>query len=147
MESLPAYTKPAITVEEQLDRMVSRGIEVGDRQFAFHALSCVSYYRFSAYTYSFRSSSTPDSFVPGTTFEKVWRYYRFDRRLKSVVLDAVERVEIAVRTKLVNTEMLLVIAPQSNWKNRLQEVLAEFPEIHRPSMALPEGFENSPLWV
>ncbi|MBQ0031244.1 MAG: Abi family protein [bacterium] len=35
-------------------------------------------------------------------YVEVWRYYRFDRRLKNVVLDGIERVEIATRTKIVN---------------------------------------------
>ena len=41
-------------------------------------------------------------FVPGTTFEKVWGYYRFDRKLRFLVMDAIERVEVAVRSSIVN---------------------------------------------
>ena len=62
----------------------------------------VSYYRFSAYLFPFRSRAELGKFVPGTTFEKVWNYYRFDRKLRFLVMDAIERVEVAVRSSIVN---------------------------------------------
>jgi len=34
--------------------------------------------------------------LPGTTLEKVWRRYAFDRQLRLLVMDGIERVEIAV---------------------------------------------------
>ena len=97
-----AYTKPALTVEAQLRLLESRGMTIEDRAFAERALATVSYYRLSAYSFPYRSSSSPNRFAVGTSFAKVWNNYRFDRRLRSVVLDGIERVEIATRTKLVN---------------------------------------------
>ena len=96
------YGKPPLSVEDQLKLLESRGMRIADPTFAAHALSTVSYYRLSAYSYPFRSRPDDGRFRDGTTFEEVWRYYRFDRRLKNVVLDGIERVEIATRTKIVN---------------------------------------------
>ena len=96
------YAKPSLTVEDQVKLLESRGMRIADPIFAGNALSTVSYYRLSAYSYSFRSRPDGARFRDGTTFEDVWRYYRFDRRLKNVVLDGIERVEIATRTKIVN---------------------------------------------
>ena len=96
------YAKPSLTVQDQVKLLESRGMRVADPEFAANALSTVSYYRLSAYSYPFRSRPDGTRFRDGTTFEEVWRYYRFDRRLKNVVLDGVERVEIATRTKIVN---------------------------------------------
>ena len=96
------YGKPPLSVEDQLKLLESRGMRIADPTFAAHALSTVSYYRLSAYSYPFRSRPDDGRFRGGTTFEEVWRYYRFDRRLKNVVLDGIERVEIATRTKIVN---------------------------------------------
>ena len=96
------YAKPSLTVEDQVKLLESRGMRVADPKFAANALSTVSYYRLSAYSYPFRSSPDGVRFRDGTTFEEVWRYYRFDRRLKNVVLDGIERLEIATRTKIVN---------------------------------------------
>ena len=96
------YAKPALTIEEQIKLLESRGMEIEDRSFAERALETVSYYRLSAYAFPYRSGTQPNSFVSGTTFSKVWNNYRFDRRLRSIVLDGIERVEIATRTKIVN---------------------------------------------
>jgi abortive infection bacteriophage resistance protein len=61
-------------------------------------LRVVSYYRLSGYWFPFRRPD--DSFAPGTHFDVVWDRYVFDRRLRLLVMDAVERIEVAVRTQL-----------------------------------------------
>ena len=53
-----AYTKPALTVEAQLRLLESRGMTIEDRAFAERALATVSYYRLSAYSFPYRSSSS-----------------------------------------------------------------------------------------
>lgn len=72
---------------------------IGDKAVMVSRLKVVNYYRLSGYWFPFRDHPT-DSFKPGTTFETVWSRYIFDRRLRLVVMDAVERIEVAVRTML-----------------------------------------------
>ena len=43
-------------------------------------------------------------------------------------------------------QLIDVIAPQSRWSARFIGVLAEFPDVHRISMAMPTGFEKSLIW-
>ena len=38
-------------------------------------------------------------FVPGTTLEQVWEHYLFDRQLRLLFMDAIERIEISLRVK------------------------------------------------
>jgi abortive infection bacteriophage resistance protein len=95
------YTKPALTFEQQLAQLESRGMLVGDRARAIEALSRVSYYRLSAYWHPFKKAD--DNFEQGTTFEQALELYEFDRRLRLVVLDAIERVEILARTVVTYT--------------------------------------------
>lgn len=92
------YAKPPLSFEQQADLLFSRGM-TGDRALMVDRLAVVNYYRLSGYWYTFRK--LPDqAFQEGTTFEKVWTRYAFDRRLRLLVMDAVERVEIAFRTRL-----------------------------------------------
>ena len=93
------YTKPALTFEDQADLLLKRGLLAPSKQAIVDKFSAVSYYRLSAYWVPFRQAD--DSFKPGTTLEMVWRRYTFDRQLRLLVLDAIERVEISVRTRLV----------------------------------------------
>lgn len=42
-----------------------------------------------------------DLFKKGTTWEKIYRLYAFDRKLRLIVFDAIERLEIAIRTQII----------------------------------------------
>ena len=46
------------------------------------------------------------SFKPGTTLEQILRLYAFDRDLRLLTTDAVERLEIAARSRIVNESCL-----------------------------------------
>lgn len=92
------YTKPPLTFEEQADLLLHRGL-IADRGILLARLRSVSYYRLSGYTFPFRDGG--DTFRSGTTLDEVWARYTFDRRLRLMVMDAIERVEVCVRTELV----------------------------------------------
>jgi abortive infection bacteriophage resistance protein len=88
------FAKPALTLDAQIALLVARGM-TGDRALMKARLESVSYYRLSGYWFPFRK--TDDQFRDNTSFESVWERYVFDRALRLVVMDAVERIEIAVR--------------------------------------------------
>ena len=92
------YEKEPLTFEEQADRLLGRNL-IADRDELIMRLAAVNYYRLTGYFYPFRQPD--DSYLPGTTLETIWRRYVFDRRLRVLILDAVERIEVSVRTKLV----------------------------------------------
>ncbi len=98
------YEKPALSFEQQLDKLVARGLVIRDRSSALQRLACISYYRLSAYWYPFRlrddNGNITGNLEPDTTFEAIIQLYEFDRELRLSVLDALERIEIAIRTKL-----------------------------------------------
>ena len=88
------YAKPALTFEAQADLLAANRDELIAR------LKAVNYYRLSGYLYPFRDLPN-DTFRPGADLDTVWRRYNFDRRLRLILLDAIERIEVAVRTRLV----------------------------------------------
>lgn len=91
------YQKEFMTFEEQAELIISRGMEADREQLIMH-LKDVGYYRLSGYWHGFKNAD--NSFKVGTTFATVWNTYTFDRQLRLVVLDAIERVEIYFRTQL-----------------------------------------------
>lgn len=94
--------KPYRSSEEHLDKLERRGMEL-DRDFAAQWLNSVGYYRLSGYWYPFRElvdGRRKDTFSPGTTFADVVALYEFDRKLRTLVHDGVERVEVLLRTQL-----------------------------------------------
>ena len=91
------YTKPFTTFDEQVDLLLGRGMK-GDRDAVREHLIDVGYYRLSGYWHIFKNEN--DTFRAGTTFQKVWDIYTFDRQFRLIVLDAIERVEVYFRTQL-----------------------------------------------
>ena len=90
------YKKTALTFKDQITLLQARGLTVSDTVRAERWLNRVSYYHLSAYYPPFETSK--DVFRNGATFEDVAALYNFDRKLRLLVLDAIERIEVAVRT-------------------------------------------------
>jgi abortive infection bacteriophage resistance protein len=92
------FEKPPLTFEQQADLLLSRGLEA-ERSVLENRLRAVSYYRLSGYWYPFLDAD--DRFCDGTSLDNIWQRYTFDRRLRVLVMDAIERIEVSVRTQLV----------------------------------------------
>jgi hypothetical protein len=76
------YTEPALSLVEQADLLISRGM-LGDREQIIRQLSAVNYYRLSGYWRTFRLHNSHD-LSPNTTFDKFWmRYVGFAQNWKS----------------------------------------------------------------
>ena len=93
------FTKPATSITDQLALLRRRGMVIDDEPAARHYLQHISYYRLRAYwlTYEAPAAAGDHAFRPGTRFEDVLALYVFDRQLRLLVMDAIERVEVALR--------------------------------------------------
>lgn len=98
------YRKQPLTFADQLQQLIDRGLVVHDKAQALATLESISYYRLSAYWYPFRirdvHGKVTSDFHPGTEFNEAIRLYEFDRELRSLVMDAIERIEVAIRTRI-----------------------------------------------
>ena len=92
------YQKPPLTYSEQLDLLLTRGLQVESKIEALHCLKNISYYRLSAYFLPFKQS---EQFRKGTSFKDVIDLYTFDRKLRLLILDAIEPIEVALRTQII----------------------------------------------
>lgn len=93
------YSKPPLTYQEQVQTWIDRGLQVPDPLRAQSYLSHISYYRLSAYCLPFQT--VKDIFNKNTTFDDVLNLYLFDRELRLIMLDAIERIEIGLRTQII----------------------------------------------
>lgn len=91
--------------------MRSRGLTISDEALAAWILETVGYYRLAGYLYPFRASARDaghsssmilEEFRPGTEIAHAAALVEFDRSLRLLVLDAVERIEVAVRTRIAH---------------------------------------------
>ena len=97
------YIKPWLSLPDQLALLKNRGLLVEDDSAAIECLHRNGYYRLSAYWYPFRelvAGQRTDNFLPNSRFEDAVGLYVFDKEFKLQLLDALERVEIAVRVEI-----------------------------------------------
>lgn len=106
------YTKPWLSLEQQVQRLKDHGLLVPDDDHAQKVLAAIGYYRLTGYLYPFRESEpyvddggrtrirVLSGYRPGTELAWAEDIIDFDRRLRVLVLDGLERVEVAVRMRV-----------------------------------------------
>lgn len=95
-------------------------MDVGsDSQRAIRKLSQIGYYRLSGFWYPCREIEADiqgravldpqtgkprrlDSFMPGTSLQGILDLYLYDKRLRLAMLDAIERIEVHIRTVIAH---------------------------------------------
>lgn len=96
------FEKSPIPVVQQISLLRQRGLSIADEARAAHYLSNISYYRLRAYTYPFQDNTNPEHlFVKPVSFDEIIQLYVFDRQLRLLVFNALEKIEIALRTKII----------------------------------------------
>lgn len=107
------YNKPALALNDLVGRLSQRGLLISDPDRAERYLRHIGYYRLSPYTIPFQSGRPDHLFREHTSFDDVLDLYVFDRALRLLVLDALERVEVAVRAAL--TDNMSTIYHDPHW--------------------------------
>jgi len=96
------YTKPPVSFLDQIQKLKNRGLIINNEALAKTYLSNISFYRLRAYTYPFQNNLDPNHpFNVEVSFEQIIELYTFDRKLRLLVLDAIEKIEIAFRTQII----------------------------------------------
>lgn len=97
------FTKPQMSVADLIVQWKSRGLIIPDEDRAIRYLNYINYYRFSVYTIPFQIENDPThTFLDNVNFDDILETYVFDRELRLLVLDALERVEVAIKSQLCN---------------------------------------------
>ena len=101
------FSKDAASLDQQITTLIARGLIINQPDRAKRYLANISYFRLSAYTRPFYipadSHFTEHQFIPDTSFDDVLGLYIFNRELRLLLLDAIERIEVALRAQLTQT--------------------------------------------
>ena len=116
------YNKPPKTFQEQLQQLKERNLSVEDDSKALAYLSQISYYRLSAYFLPYQQKK--DWFDNGTTFKQIIDTYAFDRELRLLVFDCIERIEVAIRTQFIYC--MSIHYNNSHWQDNKQLFITPF---------------------
>ncbi|MBO6035705.1 MAG: Abi family protein [Acetobacter sp.] len=85
-------------IDEQIAILKRHGCIIQNKSFTEEILSKVNYYRLSAYFLPFKDKN--GMYLSGTTFERIFHVYEFDREFRSLLFRAIECIEVALRTRL-----------------------------------------------
>jgi abortive infection bacteriophage resistance protein len=156
------FNKLPISIPEQITLLKQRGLLFNDEIKAAHYLSNISYYRLRAYTYPFQDNENPDHpFIKPVTFEQILELYVFDRKLRMLVFDGLEKIEISLRTKIIYNYALVY---GSHWHENInlywntnrfiRDVNKLYEEIDRSNETFIKHYKNKytqppnpPAWM
>ncbi len=98
--------KPHKSYAELVNLLESRGMIISDKNRAKRKLSQIGYYRLSGFWYTCREFQNDligdivrkDSFQKDIDFNDIIQLYLFDKKLRLLMIDAIERIEIYIRS-------------------------------------------------
>lgn len=156
--------KKPLALKEQVQKLKSHNFIIEDEVFAENVLSMVNYYRFSGYAIQFRKSENDSTLADKVSFNMVYRIYRFDENLRSILRKYIETLEILYRTRIAYWFSLNeCISPpydqhynENNFYNKngykeLQDHFKKEQKYYNESLVIKHHAKNYsnrfPLWV
>ena len=94
------YSKPFLSYTAQLTLLKSRGLNFSDENKAIHLLERIGYYRLSGYWYPLLADKQNHVFKPDANFDTAFSLYKFDCELRKIISVEIEKIEVAVRSKM-----------------------------------------------
>lgn len=98
---LAMANKAPHSIADQIALLKQRGMLFKNEPSAQKFLENISYYRLKGYWWDMQIDPSQHTFQPKTYFEDILDRYTFDRHLRLILFDAIERIEIALRTKMI----------------------------------------------
>lgn len=112
------FDKPHTTFSAQVETLKARGLVVDDQEKAKEQLEAIGYYRLSSYFFFLEEKNDnrirSHKFRKGASFDDVMRLYVFDQKLCLLVMEAIERIEVSLR---------------SSWAHKMSELYGSHPHM------------------
>lgn len=104
---MTTYTKKPLKIDLLYQKLVDRNLTIlpEDKGIVFTALERIGYYRLTGYCLPFMqvTANQKKVFVPGTTIHSILALYEFDTNVRSLALQELAKIEIALATSICNT--------------------------------------------
>lgn len=96
------YTKQPTSIADQIAKLKSLGLIIVDDAKAEKTLGQVSYFRFASYLHPMEADKQTHQFKPNSTFENAVALCEFDNTLRQILFAAIQRIEVALRAKIIH---------------------------------------------
>ena len=95
------YTKTCTLPQDLIPLLKQRGLTIPDEQRAISYLTNIGHFRMSAYLYPLlKIPKTDHIYKAGATFDMALDIYRFDRKLRILLFNEIEKIEVAIRSAM-----------------------------------------------
>ena len=115
------YPKQILTIEQQIQSYIDAGMTISSLAEVEEALQTIGYYRLRGYSFQSYDNSTK-KYIPGTNFSNIVKLYTFDEMLSHLIFSMLSKIEVALRTRLVNALLIhndaLVLQDSSIFKDK-----------------------------
>ena len=152
------YPKHILSIEQQMQSYTDAGIEITSKQEVEEALRKIGYYRLRGYSFQLYDNSIK-KYHPGTKFNNILQIYEFDQDLSEIIFSMISKIEVALRTRLVEALLIhgdaLILQDSSIFKDKKvywQNMSAIAAEIARSNdIFIKHNFERHegeiPVWA
>lgn len=117
------YPKNFLSVSQLIQKLTDAGMTITSQDEAKIALETIGYYRLKGYSFQ-RIDPVTRRYIAGTNFSDILKLYHFDFELSHLVFNYLSRIEIALRSRLVNafqiTQDALILNDPSAFKDKKQ---------------------------
>nr|WP_317357617.1 Abi family protein [uncultured Tyzzerella sp.] len=150
--------KKPTTYDEQIQLLKNHGLIIEDEEKAKNILSNLNYYSFTGYLLQFKNKN--GDYIENITFDKIYKIYLFDKKFRSILLQELETIEIALKTKLAYVSAHKIgeegYKDKSNFKDKKEFdiFIGKFKNLKRKNKHLDyvqhhnENYNgNMPIWV
>lgn len=96
------YKKKPLTADEHIQLLKERGLLIANQERAKKYLATIGYFRLTGYMYHLQENDGSHKFKNGISFNDIILHYHFDKKLRAVVNEYLERIEVALRSKLTD---------------------------------------------
>ena len=101
---MPKFNKTNRTADDLIVVLKRKGLSIADEAKSINYIRNIGYYRLKAYFYPlYQEPKHKHMFKVDATFDKVMNMYRFDRKLRLLLFNEIEKIEVAFRSIIVNT--------------------------------------------
>lgn len=140
LERTSEFTKPALNVNQMIDKLKYHGMVFSDEEAAKNALLTINYYRLSTYwfPYKIEASDGDYRFTENLDFATILRHHEFDQALRHMVMCGIEIIEIALRRALASElswregafahQKLKLYSSRPKWERHIIRLKKDFDE-------------------
>jgi abortive infection bacteriophage resistance protein len=96
------FDKPALTTPDHILLLRNRGLEILNENLLSKAIDEIGFFRLLGYMYPFQKDADSHEFGKGTSDNDILNCYKFDKRLRRILLEAIETLEVAIKASICN---------------------------------------------